>query len=250
MRHYPLLKPVLRLNQPQHGYDDYPTYLCAFFVRNAYRHLWETYQALGLDLPGVTELAEWMYDLAASKGARSWVESVALERMAQDAAAVALDRYDPLYRARAAKGGRHGSRRPTFTYDQLEAVEHLSIPQQAEALGCSTATISRLRKRARIMSDPDLRILDQLDCQLRTVGKLAPDTSLDDLLADSGTDAEIDDSESGPEAPARSITGVTPISILTGKPMTRIELAAEEARREDEARPYADFDGFLRAVGL
>ncbi len=34
-----------------------------------------------------------------------------------------------------------------------------------------------------------------------------------------------------------------PISIITGRPMTPLELAIEETRREDEARPYADFDG-------
>lgn len=261
MRHYPLLKPALRLNLPQHGYDDYPTYLCAYFVRNAYRHLWEAYQAEGLDLPSVTELAEWMYALAVHRDARRWVASVDLERMAKDAAAVALERYDPQYRARAAKGGRHGSRRPTFTYDQLEAVEGLSIPQQAEALGCSTATISRLRKRARIMADPDLRVLDQLDRQARTVGKLAPDTTFEDLMAEAGigtkaetnnvgTNAKTVSAEGEPQDALGSITGMIPISIRTGKPMTPLELAIEETRQEDEARAWAECGDWMSAVGL
>lgn len=45
------------------------------------------------------------------------------------------------------KGGRISKRGPQYTPDMLDGLDHLSIRQQAIKLGCTDATISRLRKK-------------------------------------------------------------------------------------------------------
>jgi hypothetical protein len=73
-----------------------------------------------------------------------------LDRATASAAQFCLQVFDPEYvveRARA--GGRASKRRPVFTPDLLVGIEHLSSAAQADALGCSLATIKKLRKLER-----------------------------------------------------------------------------------------------------
>lgn len=120
-------------------------------------------QRVGTNLPDAEALADLVeaqarerggdrikhhYDVQRSRAGRrdGWVTDIQLSEMSQRAAAYALSAYRPDYLEAAAKGGRNSKRGPSFTVDQLAAVDGLSIVQQADTLGCSPATISRLRQ--------------------------------------------------------------------------------------------------------
>lgn len=138
----------------------------AWLVSEALRYLLLVGQRVGLKLPDAADLAEVLevrahesggdrikshYDVQRSRAGRrdGWITDLQLSEMCVRAASFALDAYRPGYLESARKGGRNSKRPPTYTVDQLAALDGLSIAQQAEALGCAPATVSRLRKQVR-----------------------------------------------------------------------------------------------------
>ncbi|ROQ40967.1 hypothetical protein EDF46_0333 [Frondihabitans sp. PhB188] len=84
-------------------------------------------------------------DVGQSKG----FSLAAVERMTQSAAVFALDVWDADFKTKLSvagrKGGKTSKRKPKHS---LEGLEHLSITEQAKALGVTERTISRYRKQA------------------------------------------------------------------------------------------------------
>lgn len=178
----------------------------------------------------------------------------------------------PFKTEESSRGGR-ASKRPSRVLEGLRALpEDITAAAAAEILGYSERAV--WKARAILEEERRVRsIEEELDA---LCGPLEPtdtatdldydthdaDPTFEDLMAEAGigTKAETNNvgtiaksvsAEGEPEEAPGSITVMTPpISIITGRPMTPLELAIEETRREDEARPYDDFDGFLRAVGL
>lgn len=164
---YPFPKPQPHLKPPSdwpplqplpRRYWDHSTHVLRWMDRNALRRL-AVYWDACRPLPSVDELEAWIE--ANSRKADDYFKSPKLSKMYASAAAFALDVWDPevlqARRRRARNGGLKTAalrrenpslptRGPEFTVDMLEALEPgLSIANQAEALGCSTATVSRLR---------------------------------------------------------------------------------------------------------
>lgn len=159
------------------------------------------------------------------------------------------------------RGGR-ASKRSSRVLEGLRALPaDTTAAAAADILGCSERAVYRARailkveQRERSFEDELAELFPEVEddnadaAKAATIaGAVGPDpfAGLLDVQPDFGTDT----GESAPEAPVGSTTGMIPISIRTGQPMTPLDLAIEQIRREDEARPYADLDGFLRAVGL
>ncbi len=164
---YPFPKPQPHLRQPSDWpplqplpriYWDHSTHVIRWMGRNALRRL-AVYWDAEMPLPSVDELAAWIEDH--SRKADDYFKPSKLSRMHFDAAAFALEAWDPevlLQRRRWAHNGglrtaalrrknpSMPTRGPEFTVAMLETLEPgLSIAKQAKALGCSTATVSRLR---------------------------------------------------------------------------------------------------------
>jgi hypothetical protein len=75
-----------------------------------------------------------------------------LEYKCDSAATWAIEHWRSDFTARLSAAGRKGGskskRPPKYTAADLTGLEHLSKTQQAQKLGCSTATVARLRKMA------------------------------------------------------------------------------------------------------
>jgi hypothetical protein len=155
-----------RFPSPNLG-SDFQASVNRWMVRNALRYLLARYKDQ-LPLPSHPALTDWILDLLDRLGsarvvslydtqghqARGTITTDDAERMAADAATFAMYRFDPeAYLDRAATGGRHSKRGPSFTLTDLHRVGGMSISQAAAELGCSPATISRLRARAKAQAN-------------------------------------------------------------------------------------------------
>lgn len=134
-------------------YWDHETRIVRWMGRNALRriHAVGTFPDIELD-----DLTAWLSDHCTR--ALDYVHEARFAKMVQDAAVFALTAFDPKEHAirveRARNGGRkaaHGRRRPRYSPADLE--EGLSIAEQAVKLGCSEATISRLRARRKVEAE-------------------------------------------------------------------------------------------------
>lgn len=187
-------------------------------------------------------------------GGQYRLNATTLPFLSDEAAQWALETFKPARKPRgrsrhftkemASKGGLKGKRKPKFTEEQLQAVEALSIPQQAEALGCSQSTISRIRRRIAATPDPDQLILDSIDAEI--AAKDAPEEEefpsfeeeVREIFASMGafkmSDGSfyIPDPDDGPVKTASGIAGWDP----------------EAERAKDEARAY-DMD-ILEGISL
>lgn len=190
--------------------------------RNGLRRIHVVLSATG-SMPTVDELEAWISDNHPK--ARHDFDMEKAQQMAFSAAVFALGAFDPAEHAkrveRARNGGKKSRRGATFTADQLAAVAHLSIREQAKALGCSEATISRRRREQKAAE------FDAL------------------LSAMNATE------QSAEAAPA-------PIDIRTRQPVEEpaapepVDLFAAimaEERRETTANPYLHLDDYRMAVG-
>jgi len=167
---YPFPRPERHLKVPRdwaqthplqplpRKYWDHSTHVIHWMGRNALRRL-AVYWDANAPLPSVEELELWIEDH--STKAEAFFKPSKLSKMCRSAAEFALDVWDPevlLERRRRARNGglktaelRKANpvlptRGAVFTVDMLQALEPgLSIAKQATALGCSTATVSRLR---------------------------------------------------------------------------------------------------------
>ncbi len=115
--------------------------------RNGLRRIHVVLSATG-SMPTVDELEAWISDNHPK--AR---QDFDVEKSQSDGGLRCCIRpgpFDPVEHAkrveRARNGGKKSRRGATFTADQLAAVAHMSIREQAKALGCSEATISRRRR--------------------------------------------------------------------------------------------------------
>ncbi|MDR5699954.1 hypothetical protein [Agromyces aerolatus] len=118
---------------------------------NGFRFI-RAHESAGLPLPSAQTIADFL-EAGALRNGRSRLAHSTLLDLAEEAAVSCLQEYDPAIYERQARRGRIGglkSRRgATFTLEHLDAVKGMSIREQAEALGCSTATVSNLRKKAK-----------------------------------------------------------------------------------------------------
>jgi hypothetical protein len=140
-------------------YWDHSTRVIRWMGRNALRRLREM-ELAGEVFPEIEELAEWISEH--STQALSHFDYAKLWEMNVEAAQFALESYDPEYYVRAARGGSRSKRGATYTEAQLMAVDGLSLREQAEALGCSVATISRIRKRIKDTPTPEQIVLEEI----------------------------------------------------------------------------------------
>lgn len=169
------------------------------------------------------------------------------------------------------RGGR-ASKRPSRVLEGLRGLPNdITAAAAAEILGCSDRQVytarAILKEERRVRS-----IEEELDA---LCGPLEPtdtatdlnydthdaDTTFEDLMSEAGVGTKVESTSAGtevepvsaegePEDALGSITGMIPISIRTGKPMTPLEFAIEETRREDEARAWAECGEWMRAAGL
>lgn len=174
----------------------------------------------------------------------------------------------PFTTEEARRGGR-ASKRPSRVLEGLRGLPaDITAAAAAAVLGCTerqvytARAILKMEQRERSFEDELAELFPEAD-DAPEVEDDDADMTFEVMMAEAGigvdsdtanvdtNNIETESDESAPEASGRSITGMTPpININTGKPLTPLELAIEQIRREDEARPYADLDGFLRAVGL
>lgn len=144
-------------------WSNYSDDIHSWMIRNSLRYLWEAQKA-DQPLPDAVALGDWLSGIARSKDVR--MDHGTLWKTIESAAIFALAEYDPTYHARmaslGARGGRRSRRGPSFTTDQLRALEGLSIAEQAKALGCTERTVSRARARLKREEDPDLVALDSI----------------------------------------------------------------------------------------
>lgn len=128
---------------------DYGSKVMQWMVRSALSYLHD-FRRAEKPFPSAEDLSDWIARLALKNGAEGPLKWDQIFKKADDAAAFALDSWDESeYQAIVAQASYRGSlskRGPSFTLDMLEALPAgLSIAQQAEALGCSTATVKRRR---------------------------------------------------------------------------------------------------------
>lgn len=240
---YPEPKPHLRLRPTSKGrreiYWDHKTHVIRNMGRNALRRIHEVRKATGT-MPTVDELETWISD----HHPRAQHDFEDAERMALDAAVFALDAFDPeeyerrVQRAR--NGGKvsgykkgRGKRPKETTVDQLAAVAHLSIAEQAKALGCSTATVKRRR------------------ADVKAQEAAAFEQELEELFGKPEADSGIGTAEGVSETTQARITGMSaPIHIHTRQPVDPLQIAIDEALREERAHAYEDMDSFWKVAGL
>ena len=107
--------------------------------------------------PDVDDLADWIEAETFEHGV-DWIDLrrekyrlgyADVTRLSHDAAAFALQEHDPEVYLRAARGGSRSRRPPVYNPALLDDVGHLSRREAAAALGCSEATIARLRRARR-----------------------------------------------------------------------------------------------------
>jgi hypothetical protein len=147
--------------------------------RNALRRIHE-FDAANLNYPTVDELQLWIESNC--NRATEDFRPRKFEKMAEEAAIFALSTYDPEVYAAAQRRGRNGGKkaahgkRPTkYTVLDLAALpQGLSIPEQAKRLGCSAATISRIRAEAKALETQTVQ--DELDTLLANAATPAPIT--------------------------------------------------------------------------
>jgi hypothetical protein len=170
---------------------DFSTQVIRWMGRCGLRELNQRHK-LKEPLPDHDELSAWLYGIAMDRGSRWFTVKGAgrfrkdiekVPKMASDAATYVFAKWRPEYIEGKIRGGAEHSRGKSFTVADLDRVPGLSIKKQAEALGCSAATISTLRARARAAEaevrdadtkaqaiadmDDDDRLLLQLDSEIK-----------------------------------------------------------------------------------
>lgn len=201
-------------------YFDHSTRVLRWMDRNALRRITEVRKISGR-YPTVDELQAWLVDhcvRALDYFAHKF------EKMTEEAAVFALSAYDDAeYDAivrRAKNGGRKSRRGKTYTIDQLRQVDGLSIAKQATALGCSTATIKRLRDelKAEIQAqDPTNMLIAQLEAEITNHAPREHDET--ETLA-SEFDYLLDpDAVAPPEVVVETVALPVPIDIRTRRPV-------------------------------
>ncbi|GMM94746.1 hypothetical protein [Microbacterium sp. MTN4-26] len=238
---YPKPQPHLRRRATSKGrpevYWDHSTRVLRTMGRNALRRIHEVHKTTGR-FPTVDELQEWVLDHHPQ--ARREFDKV--DAMAEDAAVFALGVFDVeeyerrVQRARNGgkmsghKKGARGRRPVAFTVEDLRKVEHLSIREQAEALGCSEATISRRRR------DLKAHKAAELDAAVDEVMGPIPETSNE--ASQSDPEARITDM--APDKPTPEWT----LDEISADP------DAYRAQAEDEAIAALDAEKFLAGLDL
>lgn len=264
MKLYPFPKPQLHLRRRATSkgspeiYWDHHTHVVRWMGRNALRRIHEFRKTAGR-YPTVDELQDWLTDHCSE--ARRYFDDY--DEMAEDAAAFALDAFDPLeYEVRVKrarnggkvsgyKKGARGKRPPKYTTDELRKIEHLSIAQQAEELGCSPATIKRIRARlkAEIAAEHETE-LDALfgpqegtEAPVEAVEQPDDDALLAALQPEGGSATFLEMSaDAVPLATPERITLMEHTDISAHAPIDWDALASR-MRQEDEARvTFAAFD--------
>lgn len=123
------------------------------------KHLLDDYQRHHLDPPDQATLRLWLWDRLSAElhgitypvWSRQVIsDSIAL-RMSASAAQFCLDHYRPDFLENAAKGGRKSRPPVKFFEYQLDSLPRdvTKVREQAAVLGCSEATVKRLRKSQR-----------------------------------------------------------------------------------------------------
>lgn len=117
--------------------------------RNAFRHL-RSLERAGEAFPSRSGLAEWILEMTERQAPQhfQYVTLDKAEQQASDAAAFALDAYDPEHPAyrHAANGGRKGKRRSPHL-DNLRSLGHLGPTAAGRVLGIGPEQVRRLRKK-------------------------------------------------------------------------------------------------------
>lgn len=233
MKLYPFPQPQLHLRRratstgSAEKYWDHRTHVIRWLDRNALRRIHEARKLTGR-FPTVDELQDWLEVHCAE--ARHYFDDC--DRMAEDAAVFALSVFDQAEYdrrvARAVNGGKKSRRGKSFTTDQLREVEGLSITQQAAKLGCSVATIKRIR--ARLKAENSAAYDAEVDAIVGPVEAAQPaaEAEDDDLLA------QLDAADTIPES-------TEPVIVPDHVPVDWTALILKE-RAEAEAR--ATFDLF------
>lgn len=151
-------KKILRRREMARGFE---TRVYRWMVRNGLRAMWASLRETGAS-PSRDQLVEHLWDLAGKRGA-AWIDYprpgepvprhrvnwLRLESMSERAADNVLANFDWGYRRSRVIGGMRSRRGPKYYPGQLLPFRGLSKPQQARALGCSEATIARLRRGLR-----------------------------------------------------------------------------------------------------
>ncbi|NYD65994.1 hypothetical protein [Agromyces atrinae] len=128
--------------------------------------------------------------------------------------------------AQARLGGQKSKRPPKYTDAQLLAVADLSIRKQAHALGCSTATIKRIRRRLRTRFDVPL-------------AEVAFEALLDSIPVPDVVEPE------APTEPVDALTAELDALDLTRKPKRAHtpEQAEEDAEQQARIETYSRISG-------
>jgi hypothetical protein len=247
MKLYPYPQPRIALHRRENSsghaksYWNHSTHVIRWMGRNALRRI-RDFDAAGQSWPTVDELEAWIMETHQKALAHCTDADYAAK--AQDAAVFALSAYDPaeydrrVQRARNGgkasghKKGARGKRPPVHKPEDLDGLEHLSKTEQAERLGCSPATIGRLRaERARMQAEPDF---------------------LDSVMADIDAERANSVRANKPEpVAADSVRANNPIvSIATGKPIQYLEQVLLDIRAEREQNAYDHASDMLAVIGL
>lgn len=142
-----------RFPVPVRGHD-FNKAVCRWSLRTTLQHILD-FQRSGEELPAEEALSQWINEKLLSHG-KDWLSEepqkhrilyTDAEEIANGAARLALERYDPYYLVKASTGGKKSKRPQTFAPSALMRYDGMSIAEQSKAMNCSTATVSRLRKQ-------------------------------------------------------------------------------------------------------
>lgn len=158
MRFYPYPEPQRHLSAPATWplglplpprYWDHSTHVVRWMGRNSLRHL-RSLDHAGEPFPSRAALAAWILETTERQAPQhfSYVTRDKAEQQAFDAAAFALDAYDPQHPVyqHAASGGSKGKRRSPHL-EALRDLEHLGPTAAGRVLGIGPEQVRRLRKK-------------------------------------------------------------------------------------------------------
>ncbi|WP_278101927.1 hypothetical protein AB0870_09880 [Microbacterium proteolyticum] len=211
--------------------------------RNALRRIHEFLEGSGR-YPTLDELETWISEHC--RRALDHLSASDFEKKVQDSAIFALDKYDPevweAFARRGANGGKmsghkkgaRGKRPPTHKPGDLDGLEELSKTEQAARLGCSVATVGRLRaERARMQEQPDFleQVMADIDAESVAANPAAAKKPMD--------------------VAANSVAANNPIiDIATRKPIDPLEQALLDYEDEHKKRVDENRANFLQTMGL
>jgi len=177
-------------------------------------------------------------------------------------------RFTRAFTAEESRRGGRNSKRPSSVLEGLRGLPaDITAASAAEVLGCAeravytARAILKVEQRERSFKDELAELFPEIE-DAPEVEDDDADMTFEVMMAEAGigvdattsnvdtNNIETESAESAPPGAERSITDMIPISIRTGLPVTALELAVNETRREDEARAWAECGEWMRAAGL